>query len=432
MARILYFMSLGMSPEPHLYSLEREVKRRLEEGDEVELVFLYGKPFESQTRAGKSPLDALEKVRGKAGELGLAYHVYQVDDPNSMDSAYRAARRALEERIREFRPDKVVVNFTGGTKPIVGGVIIATLDAAFEKELEYVYVAGRRGAAPEEMRVERISSPLIDFLLERAYGLAERHAYSQARAVLGTVEAESGRAWFLKRALEALYLWDEFRYGEAAPILEELKAAARGVEYYRELADTVERLAGVARLLGEFVEDFRRLKSEEFTRKYYGRIAGRISKAFLLPLDTLENASRRIVEERYSDAVLRSYRAVEQAAQLAVLSKGVNPWATSNSYSGADPRLLAKARGHDNLDLFRIVGLLGEVYGLCLPEKELRSLAQMRNHSVLEHGYQSPGRENAEKAVGYAWNLVAELASCYVGLERGKLEEMKAELRHSL
>lgn len=45
----------------------------------------------------------------------------------------------------------------------------------------------------------------------------------------------------------------------------------------------------------------------------------------LLAADALANAQRRIVEGRFTDSVLRSYRAAECATQMRLLAIGIHP-----------------------------------------------------------------------------------------------------------
>lgn len=119
--------------------------------------------------------------------------------------------------------------------------------------------------------------------------------------------------------------------------------------------------------------------------------------SILLIADLLENAQRRSREGRYADAVLRSYRAVEAAVQLALLQRGQNPW---------NPRVSLE-QGCQRL----------RELGVHLTEEmnsRLKSLQQSRNYSFPEHGYNPVDGAEATSALENAHALAEVLVNATI------------------
>ncbi len=109
--------------------------------------------------------------------------------------------------------------------------------------------------------------------------------------------------------------------------------------------------------------------------------------------DTIANARRRSQTDPV-DCVLRCYRAIEVATQIAVVKLGVNPWKPdwgkmgeeklaaylSKIYSQEPPRQVSLDLGIKLIETLTSP-LLEEV------NKDIRTIMSARNFSYLEHGY---------------------------------------------
>jgi hypothetical protein len=152
----------------------------------------------------------------------------------------------------------------------------------------------------------------------------------------------------------------------------------------------------------------------------------------LLSADALENGSRRLSEDRPTDAVLRAYRAAEVAVQARLLSHRLNPWrpdwtvldpAVVREYrtrlaagpSASTPSCPAPAPEEVRLprDLALTTGLrLVEVLDGPLPPhlaERLQDVQRNRNHSYLEHGYARLRGPDADRLLEYAEDVCAHL-----------------------
>ncbi len=412
-------LTVGTTPEPLVKAIE-EVR-----GTEPDLVvfLLYGRPFAGQQ---PSPFDVAREVRERAAALGVRAEVREAADPEDYDVCLSAARVLLQEAAGM---DRLVVNFTGGTKPLSAALVHAALTEPFAGELVLDYTGGEvrdptGRVVKEAMRIRRSARTATDELLRRVLDLVRRSAYREARALTGRLP-ERGRAGFVRRAVEALYAWDEFDYESAVESLRRLYEAARALTDAPDvgpLAELVGRLVEPGGRLVEEVRTLRQLQSGSANR--WPSPEGMV----LLVADVLENALRRLEEGRPTDCVLRAYRAVEAAVQARLVAERVNPWRPD--WSRLEASLLTSylqslSRSAPPQDLALTTGLrLVELLGTPLPPelaRWLQDLQATRNHCYLEHGYRRVGEEDARRLVGYAETLCTHLLKADLGPARGRV-----------
>lgn len=391
--------------------LVKAVEEQLQQDPDVVVFLLYGRPFPGQ---GPSPFDVAQQIRSRAAELGVRAEPREVPDPENLDVCLHAAREVL----RELPPvDRIVVDFTGGTKPLSAAVVHAALTEPVVGGLVMEYTGGAlRDSAgrvvPEAMRLRHSERTATEETTRQVLDLLRRFAYREARYLAGRLP-DTGRPGFVRSCVEALYAWDEFDYDAARDLLVKDHAAARALGDVAELAPVaslVRRLVGPANVLANASRQLHQLQDG------HGKDWPQPEDVALLAADTLENAARRLAEGRPTDSVLRAYRAVETAVQARLLANRVNPWrpdwealdpARRSEYEralepGTLPRELALTTG------LRLVEVLEGPLPGTLAER-LRDIQFNRNRSYLEHGYHRVREADARRLVGHAHQVCAHL-----------------------
>ncbi|MCS6815832.1 MAG: TIGR02710 family CRISPR-associated CARF protein [Blastocatellia bacterium] len=419
MSTTVVILTVGGTADPIVKAVE-EVK------DEAAVVLLlYGRPFPGQK---PSPFDVAAEAQQKCEALGIPVETREVADPEDIDVCLAEARRIFSES-KVVEAERVIVNFTGGTKALSAAVVHAALTAELSGRLELDYTGGGMRdeygrVVREAMRVVRSERTATEERLQQALQNARRSSYREARFLCRTLP-DRGRAEFVKQAIEALWHWDEFDYEAANQIIQRLQGPARTLE-------DNELLAPLARVLIRMGEPSRRLarllpklRNAQNGQPFEGAAQ---EDLLLLVADVLENSRRRLEEGRNTDSVLRAYRAVESAVQAQLLDRGINPWHPrwddlSESVRRRFLELLNATREPRNLTLSTGLALL-EALGQSLDpdmRKRLEDIQQARNFSYLEHGYLHLDQQRAERVHQYAGQVCEAILAASLDDQRAKV-----------
>ncbi len=295
----------------------------------------------------------------------------------------------------EVDPKDVCVDFTGGTKTMSVALALATVD----ESCCYSYVGGdersKGGVGVVVNGKEKmwfVENPWDQIALtekKEASILFNKARYASAADILEKCIARvSGEQKPFFKALREMVrgydLWDRFRHKEAKDRLyksyDVLSAFSHGSEK-KEVKDLVKRLY-------ENIEFLEKLLSSDRPSTLYFH-------------DLLANARRRSeLEKKFDDAVARLYRAIEVLSQAEL--KKVYGIETSNVEANAIPwtlreeylsRYKDKRYSKIKIPLFASYQLLKELGNelgkefFNLYDKEIRSLLDIRNSSILAHGF---------------------------------------------
>ena len=187
-----------------------------------------------------------------------------------------------------------------------------------------------------------------------------------------------------------------------------LGALSETVQRYSRIASTVSDVEAV-------FSDRERFRQKAAHAPWLSQIASRGS---WLPIDALANAHRRSSEGRYSDAVMRAYRAVEIAVQCRLIGYGIHP-----SYPEWDKPPLA-GLFPDWTEMPREISFENGVRVLEKLEArqfsaERKALQDARNHCYLEHGYRRIDKRQCESSLERGKALCSELLGSAVDLDGG-------------
>jgi len=330
-------------------------------------------------------------------------HYDWIVTPNAelLSECYFQLTKKLPEIFEKWELDfkDICVDYTGGTKTMSVALAMATVD----QSCCYSYVGGgerSKGGVGVVIdgneRMHFLENPwdeIAQVEKREACILFNKARYATAVDILKKcVERVSKDQKPLFRALCEMVtgydLWDRFKHSEAR------KHLYKCSETLTALGSERKEIKALVRQLETNIKFLETLLSGNKPSIRYYR-------------DLLANAKRRAdLEQKYDDAVARLYRAMEVLAQAILKeSYGIE---TSNARQDDIPESLLQEyqrKYRDEKDekikipLFAAYRLLGEFReGVAkkffdLYEKEIRPLLNIRNHSILAHGF-NPVEEN--------------------------------------
>ncbi len=383
-------ISLGGTPEP--------LVRAIAEHRPQFVAFLAS--HESVSILGKV-MEALEAE----GINRPAYRVELIEDVNDLVHCYEkslACARFIKER--QFRPEEVAVDYTGGTK----NMSVALALASAGKGYSFSYVGGSSrtkgglGIVDSGSEVVYTSvSPWQIFAVQEWQHLVLHVNCFQYEAALTLVRETRGRLpaseqtrWQgLEETLEGLLHWDRFNHSEALP---RFKEGLQTLENWSRLKND--------QVLDTYVREGQSCLA--FLQRMAHESRGFKIMTRLLLADLVANAERRAAQGRYDDAMARLYRALEMQGQIALMQR----WGVSTSEvppaqipedlrQEYQERYLDRETGRLKLPLMATFRLLHALHdpageGFKQREEDFRKLLSARNASILAHG-STPVSENA-------------------------------------
>ena len=303
---------------------------------------------------------------------GLEVRIVPADD---LDGAHAVMRRAAAELADRFPGARLVADYSGGTKTMTAALVCAALE---RDDTELQLVAGARA---DLVRVRD--------------GTEQAMAASVARLRLDRAMAPY------------LAAWRRFAYHEAADGLDRIRITAG--------ADDRARL-GLARALSRALarwDDFDHAGALELVETYAGRVAPhypamlpalrllsseRKQREPALLFDLWWNAERRAAQGRYDDAIARWYRLMEWTAQWQIRTRlGADTADFPRELLPPDAAATPDRSGKLRVGLWtawQVMGcrLSGPAQELAIRHgPELRDLLDLRNHSILAHGFHPIG-----------------------------------------
>jgi len=344
-------------------------------------------------------------------------------DPDNPVEVYELAKKL----IADYRGHQVYTDYTGGTKSMGSGLLMAAL------EFDYCQPYLMKGPRADLIKVTGNRSRV--FMIDRGNimfsrfrktfeEVLNRQDYGGAREivrVIGRIGAGRKEEEFLDRAnvvMNAFDLWDRFEYGQAWEDLEYFSRSFVPNRQMIQLKETVKRLAGIVEWLKQGTEAASRDGKTASAQNIPYAVKVPWKEAPLPVYDLIRNAERRARMEQYDDAVARLYRATELYAQFALRRREIHTSdITEETLSQLSVehrnRLEQKrdSRGKLTIGLFESYELLS---GLNEPigriwesyKSRIHDVIQYRNLSWLAHGFEPVTRENYEKFQGVLTEFV--------------------------
>jgi len=348
-----------------------------------------GKPGSDEQILGKGKVikalfkdtkPTLPNIPAQTGLFEGSFEVVTIP-ADDLDEAVAIIRQKLMDLAHRFPADRIVADYTGGTKSMTVALVIAVLET---NHIDLQLVTGNRAdlvkvingteaAAPANIESIRLTRSMEPYL-----SAWKRHAYDEAENGLSGIQCPGNTLLRsrLHRARDismAFAAWDRFDHLKALRLLE-IYQSVIGKDLGKQFA--------ALRLLT--------IKSEQ-------------QEAALL-LDLWRNAERRAVQGRYDDAVARCYRMGEGTAQWLLHTR------CDIDTSDIDPEKLPNdfdtETGYENkiqAGLFKAWELVGKLLKGAAGQFAANRLStlldhiKVRNNSILAHGKTPVSKENWEK-----------------------------------
>lgn len=338
------------------------------------------------------------------------------DDPNLLSECYKKCRLCIEraEKAR-FRPDQILVDYTGGTKVMTAALLLSGIG----KKFRFNYVGGNQrdkaGVGIVLDGHEKLfseMSPWVIFAEEERRQVVTLFNNRRFSAVIEVVQSllqrglpiEIERYFKLVRQVAmGLLKWDQFDIKKAYDLLSE---GIKLLEEHLQLYPT----SG----LDEF---FRQLKAlQARLQTILSETKGLTRPHGVLIDDLLNNARRRMVDRRNDDAAARIYRALELYGQICFHQT------TGCNNDSVEPNLVPEEirddfirrygdRSNNRLKLplqatFTFLEFKNHAAGHRFKKnmKEIKNIQSNRNDSILAHGLKPIG----DDAVQSIFKTIAE------------------------
>ena len=306
---------------------------------------------------------------------------------DDLDGAFFTMRAAADDLAGRFPGARFVADYTGGTKTMTAALVCAVLERD-DVELQLIAGARRDLVRVEDGTEQAMSASVARLRLDRTMapwlGAWRRFAYHEAADGLSRIRmaaisnTDKARLELARILSQALARWDDFDHGGALVLIED-------------------QAVRVASRLPALLPALRRLVDEDDARHEPARL-----------FDLWLNVERRATQGRFDDAVARWYRLMEWTAQWQLRAGlGVD---TANFPRDLLPPDTATVPSHDGKikigvwQAWQIVErhLSGPARAFIVEHGPvLRDLLDLRNHSILAHGYRPVGAADW-KQVG-AW-----------------------------
>ena len=360
------------------------------------------------------------------------YNVKVVENHESLEVSFAKSREIIQELQRQY--DNIHIDFTGGTKPMVSGLVLA----AIGENCSYSYVGTENLEGRDKNGLGIVQNGFETIIGQRdPYDVFAVMEFNKAIDYFNKYQFEAAKDNFkqasiklessnLKEIAELFYdivdvydAWDKFNnlYNKK-PIKTGFQNIIDKVEKSQNLKQYFEE--NYPKFLMQFSDNWEFLELK-VARKGLIKIE---NVKYYLP-DLLNNAYRRIEEGKYDDAVARLYRAIELIAQVSLINEDIinadilrinkefkidlnkihsleNSQIKSfiynlNEYDQAIERNKSSI-GIGSTQSYKLLAKFDIDYAIeYLNDNELRSNVSLRNGSILAHGLNPIDDKKAKK-----------------------------------
>ncbi len=319
------------------------------------------------------------------------YKIETIKDENDIELIEEECSKYIIQLIEKgFSNKDITVDFTSGTKAMSAGLILASFHHKIKK---ISYITGERNGYGRVIsgRERMISlEPNLIFLkdlLSKAIDLFNRYQYEgciqlveDAKGLSISEEKYLSLADFIESLCCAYHNWDCFFHQEAFEILNKMEKENKNSNLLLNFQ------------LKRIINNHKQFLYKEQETKY----------SFEKAVDLYNNARRRIEEGKFDDAVARCYRLLEYLAQYHLYQKyqleteNIDVEKLPENFI-AENRIWIKNKRKIDLSLYhsyQLLYTLDDSLGKYFieqfhEEKNLKKALEIRNHSILAHGFQA-------------------------------------------
>lgn len=408
-------LSVGGSEEPLIYSIEKF------------------KPDFIYFLHSKDTRKSVDIILNNFDYDSSQYRLKELKNPESLEESFSKSREIMEFLMNDY---EIHINFTGGTKPMGAGLVLASIG----EKCSFSYVGSNKGSEGRDKKgvgvvlsgFEEIKNQKDPYevyaVVEFSRGMDFFNKYQFTAAKSNFKSASEKLEDEHLRELANLYVdlvelydvWDKFDNKINKKTLNSYleNHILKKINDSKNIKNTIEKES--PKFLSQLEDNIEFLKLK-ISRK--GLIEENDVK-YYLP-DLLNNASRRIEEGKYDDAVARLYRATELIAQTGLANEGFIELSRLRDHKifripleaiencdnkeaveyikGLDDYWYAK-KGVVKLALsksFEFLGYLGCQYAKdYLEDNKLKDMVSKRNDSLLAHGLNPISKDDAVNLFG--------------------------------
>jgi CRISPR-associated protein (TIGR02710 family) len=327
---------------------------------------------------------------------------------NLLDTQKRLVHAFRE--LDEYSEYSLAINPTSGTKQMSVAGVLAGLEASVDS-IEFIVGERSQGVVKSGTeRIEKISSERI--FMDRDIALAIRFfhnlSYVPARDILRPYKSTDTTCELLYGYISIFYLWDIFQYGAAFRECNNLVQICENSTFEEILKPDLCKLR----------------KAVLIPLKEIGqaRTAGKYDSLYWGVVDMCANAEREYKRGRFTDCIIRLFRAFEIMVEAKLLENGLKFYGDSDDFEEesisqvlsvvggrlrADLTDMMKRDSQIRLNLVRRWELLYSVSDPVADNQYLPKwvvdIQQARNHSFITHGNRVILKDETEKCLQSAF-----------------------------
>lgn len=404
-------LSCGGSPEPLIFCIK-----------DYKPDFIY-------FLCSHTSIDIADCIVNKLEIKDNKYNIKIVKNHESLDESFAKSREIIKELQEDY--SNIHVDFTGGTKPMVSGLVLA----AIGEKCTYTYVGSIDGESRDKKgmgivlsgfeKIKEQKDPYdVYAVMEFEKGMDFFDKYQFQAAKTNFIEASKKLESNNLRELARMYIrlvrvydkWDKFDNlsDEHKTLNSELDKILKDINSSPIIKDNLD-----SDFISQIKENIEFLKLKISKR---GK-AKSSNVPYYLP-DLLNNARRRIKEGKYDDSVARLYRSIELIAQVKLTEKKVinNHILESHKQFNINRKDLNELLDFNNEKLLSIheykiaeknedntfkiplknsyfvLACLGSSFAQeYLDDDDIRNNLSSRNASILAHGLKAVNKETADE-----------------------------------
>ncbi|MDI9624116.1 MAG: TIGR02710 family CRISPR-associated CARF protein [Candidatus Aenigmatarchaeota archaeon] len=318
------------------------------------------------SKDSEKTLESLKRqYNEKMGAKLKSYKFIKIENVDDFHECYTK----IEKEIKKEEDAEIIIDYTSGTKTMTTSAAICSM--LYQKKLSLV--TGERGEngivipGTEAPREQNLFAAYDKYLFDKVKEAFNHHRFGEAIDYLKRIVMPKEEVDY-EKFIQGYDLWDKFDHIKAWELLKNIKKVPPENKEF----------------LGKLTSSMNLDDQKELLK----------NKGKFLVADLLNNAKRRLKEEKYEDAVARLYRIMELLAQCRLSEFGIY---TSNvkiekipSHIQDKYNKLRDDEGKVKLGLQKSYELLkdledklGERY---VNDKEIKELLKRRNESILAHG----------------------------------------------
>lgn len=312
---------------------------------------------------------------------------------------------AIKSKIVEFNDEKVVIDYTSGTKTMTMAAAFASM--IYHKNL--FFVSGKRENGIVKSGTEKIISQNLylvydDLMIEKISDLFNSNRFEAGKILLDdVVESEDNQVY--GNLFDIYYNFDNINYEKAFELFT--------VEFLKE---AIERFGHLKSQLAQ-----NRIALQTIVQKDHKL------RCYCILASLLNNAKRRYAEGKYDDAIARLYRSFELIAQIRLKEKydiktskvdleSLKKRGLTDDYLDTLKTCKSDLNEEVKIGLIKDYDLLAHLdddLGIFYAENvnDITECSSFRNKSILAHGLNYQTKENylrLEKLVMEAANILTK------------------------